>query len=72
MSAWSSRRAGEDGTNDPAISKELLPWLLDRYAVVFTQDRSLLVRPGHANPFGRFQLVRSKTGGELYEQVTGR
>jgi hypothetical protein len=63
---------GQDGTNDPAIPKELLPWQLDRYAVVFTQDRSFFARPGHDNPFGRFQLMRSTTGGELYEQFTGR
>lgn len=63
---------GQAGTNDPAIPEELLPWLLDRYAVVFTQDRGIFARPGRDNPFGRFQLTRSTTGGELYEQLTGR
>ena len=62
---------GQDGTNDPAIPDELLPWLLDRFELVFTQDRSLFARPDQSNPFGRFQLSRSTTGGELYAQVTG-
>ena len=62
---------GQEGTNDPRIPEELLAWLLDRYAVVFTQDRSGFARPGRENPFGRFQVARSTTGGELHAQVAG-
>jgi peptidoglycan/xylan/chitin deacetylase (PgdA/CDA1 family) len=62
---------GQDGTNDPAIPDELLPWLLDRYAVVFTQDRSFFAQPGGESPYGRLQVLRSMTGGELHAALTG-
>src|SRR6476469_9007225 len=56
---------GQDGTNDPAIPSELLGWLTQRYAAVFTQDVDALARPGAKQPLGRIQVTRAVSGGEL-------
>ena len=56
---------GQDGNNDKRIPDELLGWLLERYPIVFTQDRDFLVEPGAEQPLGRLQLTRAITGGQL-------
>ena len=62
---------GQDGTNDPRIPEELLPWLADRYGIVFTQDQSIFTTPRQAQPLGRLQVTREMTGGQLHEWLTG-
>jgi hypothetical protein len=47
---------GQEGTNDPRIPQTLLPWLVQRFHLVFTQDRSWFAKPGSSQPLGRFQL----------------
>jgi peptidoglycan/xylan/chitin deacetylase (PgdA/CDA1 family) len=60
-----------EGTNDPRIAEELLPWLVDRFGLVFTQDQSIFATPGQAQPVGRLQITRDMSGGELHEWLTG-
>ena len=62
---------GQDGTNDPRIPEALLPWLVDRFGLVFTQDRTIFATPGQEPPFGRLQVTRSMTGGELHAYLVG-
>jgi peptidoglycan/xylan/chitin deacetylase (PgdA/CDA1 family) len=51
---------GQAGTNDPEIPRLLLTRLHDSFALVFTQDRDPLARPGQgtAKPVGRLALTR--------------
>ena len=63
---------GQDGTNNPRIPEELLPWLVDRFGIVFTQDQSFFTTPRQPQPLGRLQLTRDMTGGELHEWLTER
>src|SRR4051794_38964123 len=58
---------GQDGTNDPRISDNLLGWLADRYHAIFTQDVDARARPGSGPPLGRIQITRATTGGQLHE-----
>ncbi len=37
---------GQDGTNDSRIPGDLLGWLKQRYAAIFTQDVTALAKPG--------------------------
>lgn len=60
---------GQDGTNDKRIPAALLPWLVDRFGIVFTQDRPLYSTPGEEQPLGRLQVTREVTGGELHEAL---
>ena len=62
---------GQDGTNNPQIPEELLPWLVNRYDIVFTQDQSIFAKPGQAQPLGRLQITRDMTGGQLHEWLVG-
>ncbi len=55
---------GQDGTNDPRIPDDLLGWLKQRYAAIFTQDVSALAHAGSTQPLGRIQVTRATTGGE--------
>jgi hypothetical protein len=52
---------GQGGTNDPRIPETLLPWLTQRYHLVFTQDRTLFAKPRSSQPLGRFQLTPQVT-----------
>jgi biofilm PGA synthesis lipoprotein PgaB len=58
---------GQDGTNDPRIPDDLLPWLVGRYGIVFTQDRNARAKPGDGAPNGRIQVNRGMAGGDLYD-----
>ena len=60
---------GQDGTNDERIPAALLPWLVDRFGIVFTQDRPPYSTPGEDQPLGRLQVTRGLTGGELHEAL---
>jgi hypothetical protein len=60
---------GQDGTNDDRIPGDLLPWLTDRYGLVFTQDVNARAQPGADQPLGRLQISRSVTGGDLHAQL---
>lgn len=60
---------GQEGTNDARIPEALLPWLVDRFGIVFTQDRSIFATPGQEQPVGRLQVTRGLTGGELHEAL---
>jgi peptidoglycan/xylan/chitin deacetylase (PgdA/CDA1 family) len=60
---------GQEGTNDSHIPTELLSWLLDRYRIVFVQDRCIFSTPHQKQPLGRFQLTRATSGGELHEKL---
>jgi peptidoglycan/xylan/chitin deacetylase (PgdA/CDA1 family) len=60
---------GQDGTNDERIPGDLLDWLTGRYGVVFTQDRDARAKPGGKPPYGRIQVNRAMTGGELHEHL---
>ena len=60
---------GQDGTNDRRIPGDLLPWLSDRYAAVFTQDVNARARPGAKQPLGRIQVTRADTAGDLRERL---
>jgi peptidoglycan/xylan/chitin deacetylase (PgdA/CDA1 family) len=60
---------GQDGTNDERIPEDLLPWLVDRYGAVFTQDVNARAKPGSGQPLGRIQVTRGVTGGTLYERL---
>ena len=60
---------GQDGTNDERIPGDLLGWLTERYRAVFTQDRNALARAGSHQPFGRIQVTRATTGGELHAML---
>jgi peptidoglycan/xylan/chitin deacetylase (PgdA/CDA1 family) len=62
---------GQDGTNDERIPEELLPWLVDRFGLVFTQDVSMFATPGQDQPVGRLQITRDLSGGQLHEFLTG-
>jgi peptidoglycan/xylan/chitin deacetylase (PgdA/CDA1 family) len=62
---------GPEGTNDAAIPGELLAWLLERYRIVFVQDRSMFTEPREKQPLGRLQITRSMTGGELQAKLSG-
>ncbi len=62
---------GQEGTNDSAIPRELLAWLLQRYEIVFVQDREMFSTPHEQQPLGRFQVARSTTGGELHSRLVG-
>jgi peptidoglycan/xylan/chitin deacetylase (PgdA/CDA1 family) len=57
---------GQAATNDPRIPVELEAWLRQRYAVIFTQDRDAIARPGEGEPFGRIQVTRRMSGGDLH------
>ena len=61
---------GQDGTNDERIPEELLPWLVKRFGIVFTQDVSFFATPGQEQPVGRLQITRGLSGGQLHEQLT--
>lgn len=61
---------GQEGTNDPKIPNELLSWLLERYQIVFVQNKCVFSKPGSKQPLGRFQLTRGTTGGELHEKLS--
>ena len=63
---------GQEGTNDPRIPEALLPWLVDRFGIVFTQDRSIFATPGQEQPVGRLQVTRDLSGGELHESLVAR
>jgi peptidoglycan/xylan/chitin deacetylase (PgdA/CDA1 family) len=63
---------GQEGTNDDRIPEELLPWLVDRFGLVFTQDVSIFARPGQEQPVGRLQITRDLSGGQLHEFLTGK
>jgi peptidoglycan/xylan/chitin deacetylase (PgdA/CDA1 family) len=60
---------GQDGTNHPRIPVDLLGWLTERYELVFTQDVNARAKPRSGPPYGRIQLTRATTGGELYERL---
>jgi peptidoglycan/xylan/chitin deacetylase (PgdA/CDA1 family) len=62
---------GQEGTNDPRIAEVLLPWLVERFGLVFTQDRSIFATPGQRQPVGRLQVTRDLSGGELHEWLVG-
>ena len=57
---------GQDGTNDPRIPYDLGDWLSGRFDALFTQDRNARAKPGERPPFGRIQVNRWITGGELF------
>jgi peptidoglycan/xylan/chitin deacetylase (PgdA/CDA1 family) len=57
---------GQEETNDSRIEGELLGWLEERYAAIFTQDESPFAEPGGSQPFGRIEVTRSMTGGQLH------
>lgn len=61
---------GQEGTNDSHIPHELLTWLLQRYQIVFVQDRCIFAHPHDQQPLGRFQLAQSTTGGELHAELS--
>jgi polysaccharide deacetylase len=63
---------GQDGTNDQRIPAALLPWLVGRFGIVFTQDRPLYSTPGEQQPLGRLQVTRDLTGGELHDFLIGK
>lgn len=60
---------GQDGTNDSHIPEELLAWLTERYAAIFTQDVSPFAAPGDESPLGRLQVTRGLSGGDLHAQL---
>ena len=60
---------GQDGTNDPRIPTELLPWLTERYPMIFTQDVNARAQAGSEQPLGRIQVTRSTTGGDVGESL---
>jgi biofilm PGA synthesis lipoprotein PgaB len=60
---------GQDGTNDPKIPDDLLGWLTQRYAAVFTQDVNARAHAGDGQPLGRIQVTRATTGGDLHEKL---
>ncbi len=60
---------GQDGTNDSRIPGDLLGWLTQRYAAIFTQDVSALAHPASGQPLGRIQVTRATTGGELHQML---
>jgi peptidoglycan/xylan/chitin deacetylase (PgdA/CDA1 family) len=60
---------GQEGTNDERIPGTLLGWLLDRYAIVFTQDRSPIASPGDGQPLGRLQVTRGLSAGDLHAAI---
>jgi peptidoglycan/xylan/chitin deacetylase (PgdA/CDA1 family) len=62
---------GQDGTNDERIPEELLPWLVDGFGLVFTQDVSIFATARQSQPVGRLQVTRDLSGGELHEFLTG-
>jgi hypothetical protein len=62
---------GQDGTNDERIPEELLPWLVDRFGLVFVQDVSIFATAGQPQPVGRLQITRDLSGGQLHEFLTG-
>ena len=61
---------GQEGTNDSQIPHKLLTWLLERYQIVFVQDRCIFVHPHAMQPLGRFQIAHSTTGGELHDKLS--
>ena len=61
---------GQEGTNDSHIPTELLSWLLDRYQIVFVQNRCIFSSPHEEQPLGRFQISHSTTGGELHAELS--
>jgi peptidoglycan/xylan/chitin deacetylase (PgdA/CDA1 family) len=60
---------GQDGTNDPRIPEEFLPWLVARYPAIFTQDVNARAQAGSDQPLGRIQVTRLTTGGEVGERL---
>jgi hypothetical protein len=60
---------GQDGSNDPRIAGDLLGWLTGRFDAIFTQDVNARAEPGSGQPLGRLQVLRSTTGGEIYEAL---
>lgn len=60
---------GQDGTNDERIPKEFLPWLVERYPAIFTQDVNARAEPGSGPPLGRIQVTRLTTGGDVGERL---
>jgi hypothetical protein len=36
---------------------------------VFTQDRNARAKPVSESPFGRLQITRSHTGGDIYDML---
>ena len=60
---------GQDGTNDERIPDDLLGWLADRYALVFTQDVNARAKPGSGPPSGRIQVTRATAGGDVYDSL---
>src|SRR4051794_34007476 len=60
---------GQDGSNDDRIAPDLLGYLTDRYETVFTQDRNARAKPDGGPVFGRIQVTRAVTGGEVYDAL---
>jgi peptidoglycan/xylan/chitin deacetylase (PgdA/CDA1 family) len=60
---------GQDGTNDERIPDDLLPWLADRFGIVFTQDVNARAEPGSGPPNGRIQVTRATAGGDVYDRL---
>jgi peptidoglycan/xylan/chitin deacetylase (PgdA/CDA1 family) len=63
---------GQAATNDSRVPRELGAWLAERYAAIFTQDRTILSRRGTGHPLGRLQVTRRMTGGELHAALVAR
>jgi peptidoglycan/xylan/chitin deacetylase (PgdA/CDA1 family) len=57
---------GQQGTNDDRIPGTLLTWLTSHFTDVFTQDVTPFATPHATQPFGRIQITRKMTGGELH------
>jgi peptidoglycan/xylan/chitin deacetylase (PgdA/CDA1 family) len=57
---------GQQGTNDDRIPGTLLAWLTSHFDDVFTQDVTPFAKPHAAQPFGRIQVTRATTGGDLH------
>lgn len=60
---------GQEGTNDSRIPGDLLGWLTQNYAAVFTQDVNGLAHTGAKQPLGRIEVLRSTTGGQLHSDL---
>ena len=60
---------GQEGTNDERIPGDLLGWLTQQYQAVFTQDKNARSYPGEPQPYGRIQVTRATTGGDLHDML---
>ena len=48
---------------------ELLPWLTERYPMIFTQDVNARAQAGSEQPLGRIQVTRETPGGDVGESL---